>query len=131
MKTLKKIGVWMDHSVAHLIEFSSEIKATKTIQCDFSNMDKVETLQRSEKEMHHKEQQKQASFYKDIAAEIKNYNEVLLFGPTDAKAELFNSLKKNHLFESIKIECKTADKMTDKEQHLFVKEYFKRHEFTM
>ena len=131
MKTLKKIGIWMDHSVAHLIEFSSEIKATKTIQCDFTNMDKVETLQRGEKEMHHKEQQKQASFYKDIAAEIKNYNEVLLFGPTDAKMELFNSLKKNHLFESIKIDCKTADKMTDKEQHLFVKEYFKRHEFTM
>lgn len=131
MKTLKKIGIWMDHSIAHLIEFSSEIKPTISIQCDFTKIDKEETLQRGEKEMHHKEQQKHASFYKDIAAEIINYNEVLLFGPTDAKMELFNSLKKNHLFETIKIVCKTTDKMTDKEAHLFVKEYFKRHEFTM
>ncbi|MEN9928343.1 MAG: hypothetical protein RLZZ231_264 [Bacteroidota bacterium] len=131
MKTLKKLGIWMDHSVAHLIEFSAEVKATKTIKCDFSYTDKEQTLQRSESEMHNKEQHKQASFYKDIAAEIKKYNEVLLFGPTDAKVELFNSLRKNHLFEAIKIECKTADKMTDKEQHQFVKEYFKRHEFTM
>lgn len=131
MKTIKKLGIWMDHSVAHLIEFSSEVKATHSIKCDFSHTDKEHTLQRSESEMHNKEQQKQATFYKEIAAEIIKYNEVLLFGPTDAKIELYNSLKKNHLFETIKMECKTADKMTDKEQHLFVKEYFKRHEFTM
>ena len=30
MKTLKKLGIWLDHSNAYLIEFSSEVKETKT-----------------------------------------------------------------------------------------------------
>jgi len=52
-----------------------------------------------------------------------NYDEVLLFGPTDAKSELVNTIKDNHLFEKIKIEVKPADKMTEIEQHEFLKEF--------
>ena len=131
MKALKKLGIWMDHSNAYLIEFSSEVKETKTITSDFTFQDKVETLQRSESEMHNKEQHKQTTFYKNLAAVIKDYNEVLLFGPTDAKVELFNFLKENHKYDNIKIEVKNADKMSDVEQHHFVRDYFKRFEFKM
>ncbi|TRX43142.1 hypothetical protein [Flavobacterium restrictum] len=129
MKTLKKLGIWMDHSNAHLIEFSSEVKETKTITSDFTFQDKVETLQRSESEMHNKEQHKHATFYKNLAAVIQNFDEVLLFGPTDAKVELFHFLKKDHKYDTIIIEVKNADKMTDTEQHHFVRDYFKRLEF--
>lgn len=131
MENNKKLGIWMDHSIAHLIEFSSQISKTKTLKCDFSFHDKEKTLQKSENEMHNKEQQKQLSFYKTIETEIKKFHEVLLFGPTDAKTELFNHIRKNHAFDSIKIECKNTDKMTDDEQHKFVSIYFKRHEFRM
>ena len=75
MKTLKKIGIWMDHSMAHITEFDSEIQETKIITSDFTFQDKVETLQRSESEMHNKEQQKQASYYKSLAQIIKNFDE--------------------------------------------------------
>jgi hypothetical protein len=131
MKTLKKIGIWMDHSNAYIIEFSSEVKETKTISSDFTFQDKEETLQRSESEMHNKEQQKHTTYYKKLAAIIKNFDEVLLFGPTDAKVELFNSLKENHSFDKIKIEVKNTDKMSDNELHSFVRDYFKRLQFTM
>ena len=131
MKTIKKIGIWMDHSNAHLIEFSSEIKETKTITSDFTFQDREETLQRSESEMHNKEQHKQTTFYKNLAAVIENFDEVLLFGPTDAKVELYNFIKEHHKYDKIKIEVKNADKMTDTEQHHFVKDYFKRFEFKM
>ena len=56
--------------------------------------------------MHNKEQQKQSTYFNRIADVIKNYNEVLLFGPTDAKSELLNLLKTDHLFENIKMEVK-------------------------
>ena len=125
----KKLGIWMDHSNAHLIEFSSEAVDTKTITSDFSNEDKVETLKRSESEMHHKEQQKQTTYYKNLAEVIGNFDEVLLFGPTDAKVELFNFLKENHKYDTINIEVKNSDKMSDVEQHHFVRDYFKRFEF--
>lgn len=131
MKSSKKLGIWMDHHNAHLIEFSTEVKETKIMTSDFTFQDKEETLQRSESEMHNKEQHKQTTFYKNLAAVIKDYNEVLLFGPTDAKVELFNFLKENHKYDNIKIEVKNTDKMSDVDQHHFVREYFKRFEFKM
>ena len=75
--------------------------------------------------MHIKEQHLQSSFYKKLSDIIKNYQEIVLFGPTDAKNELLNLLKADHLFENIKIEVKHADKMTKNNMHTFVKEYFK------
>ncbi len=116
----------MDHAHAHLIEFSDEIKITETISLDFDYQDKNETLQRSESDMHNKQQQKQNAYYKKLAAIIKDFTEVVLLGPTNAKTELFNFLRQNHLFDSIKIEVLNADKMSDKKQHEFVTEYFKK-----
>jgi hypothetical protein len=131
MKALKKLGIWMDHSNAHLIKFSSEVKETKTITSDFTYQDREETLRRSESEMHNKEQHKHATFYKNIAAEIEKYDEVLLFGPTDAKVELFNFLKDDFKYSKIKIEVRNTDKMTDVEQHHFVRDFFKQYEIKM
>ena len=129
MKTVKKLGIWMDHSNAHLIEFSDQSKETTTITSDFTYEDKVETLKRSESEMHHKENQKLTTYYKNLAGVIENFDQVLLFGPTDAKVELFNFLKENHKYDSVNIEVKNSGKMSDVEQHHFVKDYFKRFEF--
>lgn len=131
MKTLKKLGIWMDHSNAHIIEFASEAKETQTITSNFTFQDKEETLQRSESGMHNKEQHKHATFYKNLAVVIKNFDEVILFGPTDAKVELFNFLKSEHQYDKIKIEVKNADKMSNTELHSFVSDYFKRFEFRM
>lgn len=131
MKIVKKIGIWMDHTTARLIEFSSDVKETKTIISDFTSQDKEETLRRSESEMHNKEQHKHATFYKNIASEIKKFDEVLLFGPTDAKVELFNRIRENHSYDTIKIEIKNTDKMSYEEQHKFVRDYFKKLEFNM
>jgi stalled ribosome rescue protein Dom34 len=124
MKTLKKIGIWMDHTMAHITEFDSEIHETKIITSDFSFQDKVDTLQRSESGMHNKEQQKLSTYYNELAQIIKNFDEVILFGPTDAKVELYNELKNNHQFDAIKIEVSNTDKMSEKEQRNFIDDYF-------
>ena len=55
---------------------------------------------------------------------ILSYTNVILFGPTDAKTELYNLIKNNRQFENIKIATLPADKMTENQQHAFVKEYF-------
>ncbi|MDI1255463.1 MAG: hypothetical protein PSV16_05130 [Flavobacterium sp.] len=126
MKAIKKIGICMDHANANLIEFSDEVKPTKTISADFDNQDKEETLQRSESEMHNKQQHKQIAYYKTLAHIIRDFDEVVLFGPTSAKSELLNFLRKDHLFDTIKIEVLNTDKITDNQQHAFVREYFKK-----
>ena len=114
----------MDHSSAHLMEFTIDPIETKTIESKFTHQVKELSLEKGENRMHNKEQHQQAEYYKKLGGVIRNYKEVLLFGPTDAKTELHNTLLADHLFENIKIEVKQSDKMTDNQQHAFVKEYF-------
>ncbi len=122
--TSKQLGIWMDHANAHLIEFTKEPSGTQTIASKFTHEVKEDTLSKSESLMHNKEQHEQSDYYKHLGETIKKYDEVLLFGPTDAKVELFNLLKADHHFANTKIEVKPADKMTENEQHAFVREYF-------
>jgi len=124
MTATKKLGIWMDHSNAHLMEFENAASGSKTIASPFTHEVKQDTLEKGEKAMHHKEQHEQGAYYKQLGEVIKNYEEVLLFGPTDAKTELLNVLKTDHHFDKIKIEVKQADKMSENQQHAFVREYF-------
>lgn len=120
----KKLGIWMDHSSAHLIEFSAEPTDTKVIQSSFTHEAKEDSMNRSENVMHNKEQHQQSEFYKKLGDAIRAYDEVLLFGPTEAKTELLNALRKDHLFEKIKITVRPAEKMTENQQNAFVRDYF-------
>jgi hypothetical protein len=124
MKTEKKLGIWMDHSIAHIITFTNNWKELKTIESNFSHQDKLDSLVKSESLMHNKEQQLETEFYKKLETIILDYNTVLLFGATNAKKELFNKIQKDHRFANIKIEVKEADKMNEMEQINFVSDYF-------
>ncbi len=120
----KRLGIWMDHSNAHIIEFSTEKMETQILDAKFTNEEKGESLGKSEQLMHNKEQHLQAEFYKELSEVIKNYDEVFLFGPTSAKNELHNILKENHHFDKIKIETATSDKMTENQKYALLKEHF-------
>lgn len=126
MKTEKKLGIWMDHASAHIMEFTSNHIESKTIESKFTHQAKEFSLSKSENLMHNKEQHEQADYYKKVGDIIKNYKDVILFGPTDAKIELFNLLKSDSLFGKIKIEVQQADKLTENQQHAFVRDYFSK-----
>ncbi|MBB2148216.1 hypothetical protein [Pedobacter gandavensis] len=119
-----KIAIWMDHSVAHLMDYPADPILTRTIECNFNQEARKETLQHGESTMHNLEQGDQAAYYKELAEIIREYDEVLLFGPTEAKTELYNTFKDNHLYSAIKVEIRTADKMTESQMHAHVKAYF-------
>ena len=127
MRIEKKLGIWMDHSIAHVMEFSTDTIETENIESTFTHQEKEQSLTKSENLMHNKEQQKQGEFYKQLADIIKNHDDVILFGPTNAKVELLNILNADHHFEHIKIKVEQADKMTENQEHAFVKEYFAKH----
>jgi Lhr-like helicase len=125
MKTAPYLGIWMDHSAAHLIEFTNPMRTT-IIRSAFTHREKTKSIERSESLMHHKEQHEQAAYYKKLGEVMRKYSEVLLFGPTDAKTELYNALKEDHLFEGIKMTLKPTDKMTEQQEHAFVQDYFSK-----
>lgn len=129
MTRAKDLGIWMDHLTAHLMEFTTDPIETKTITSKFTHEAKQNSMGKNENLMHNKEQHQQSEFYKRLGEVIKNYEWVVLFGPTGAKAELLNILKNDHHFDKIKIEMKTTDKMTENQQHAFVREYFSKVKF--
>jgi hypothetical protein len=124
MKKAISLGIWMDHSNAFLMELKNDTIVTNTIVSEFTHQDRVDGLHKSENLMHNKEQHQQLSYYKKIADVIRDYQNVVLFGPTDAKNQLINLLKDDHLFENIHIEVKDTDKMTETQMHDFVRRYF-------
>ena len=126
MTTAKKIGIWMDHASAHLTEIKTKPFETKIILSKFTHQEKEVSLVKGEKMMHKKEQHQQSEYYKELGEVIRNYNDVILFGPTDAKGELLNVLRADHRFGKIKIKTEQTDKMTENQQHIFVKKYFSK-----
>lgn len=126
MKTTKKLGVWMDHNMAHLMEFTSKHFEIETIESKLNDQEKIESLVKSDNLNFIKEKKQLFDYYKRIGEAIKNYKRVILFGPTDAKIELFYLLSEDIRFLKIKFEIKETDKMDENQQHNFVKEYFSR-----
>jgi hypothetical protein len=126
MSNTNKLGIWMDHANAHLMEYTSGPIQTDILTSKFTHEEKEQSLHKGEFLMHNKEQHEQSAYYKMLGQKIKGYSEVVLFGPTSAKTELFNVLRADHQFEKIKIDLQQTDKMTEKQQHAFVRNHFSK-----
>ena len=125
MKTPKKLGIWMDHSTAHIIEFKNIAIASNTIE-SLSVQGEKQNFGKDESLKHNTEQDQLSEFFKRLSAIIKDYSEVILFGPTNAKTELYNLLKEERHFNNIKIDIETTDNLTENQMHAFVKEHFEK-----
>jgi len=125
MRTKKILGIWMDHSIAHLTELSDGAFVTKAIGSKPGLQTDAADLQyKDDSHLLSKEQGQLAAYYRKLSDASLGFEEVILFGPTEAKNELANIMKENHLFEKINIVIKPADKMTESEQHDFLKAFF-------
>jgi len=130
MKTKKILGIWMDHSVAHLTELHGGAFATRVIESK-PGIQLEAADYKDDSHLLNKEQGQLSAYYRKLNDASLGYEEVILFGPTEAKNELANILKENHLFEKINIVVKPAEKMTENEQHEFLKEFFNPSEYLL
>jgi hypothetical protein len=126
MKDIKQAGIWMDHSNAFIVEPAIDTIVTNRVVSELSDPEAEFNFYKGEKLIHKKEQHLQLSYYRKLGEIIKKYQEVVLFGPTDAKSELLNLIKTDHLFEDIKIEVINSGKMTEIQMQTFVRDYFKK-----
>lgn len=126
MEATKQLGIWMDHATAHLMELSNGTIVSNTVGSEPELEEGQEIVNKDESHTLNKEQGQLSAFYKKLSNVILDYDEVILFGPTDAKNELLNLVKDNHLYEKIKIETKSADNMTENERITFVEDYFQK-----
>lgn len=128
MKSKRYLGIWMDHSVAHLMELTTTGTDSKIIEAT-SNLQGVDgNFNKDESRIHNKEQNHLAEYFKKLSDAIRDFDDVILFGPTDARVELMNILKQDHRFDSIKIATKATDKMTENQMLAYTRVYFREEE---
>lgn len=119
IKNSKKLAINLDHSQATLFDFGISAIEFKTFESEIDHQ-----ISKGENNMHNKEQQLQHKYYHNIADAMLDFQIVLLFGPTDAKTELFNYLSEINKFSKIDIKVKTSDKLTENQQVAFINNFF-------
>ena len=124
MAAKKKLGIWMNHSIAYLMEFTSSAFEIITIESQISKQIKLQPLRTSDSLIFNTEQRKLLKYYQKISEVIKDYKKVILFGPTNAKVELFDMMSEDEQFIKIKFEIKNTEKMTKKQKNSFVMDVF-------
>ena len=63
-------------------------------------------------------------YYQVLSDRIKNYDDILFFGPPNAKDELCNKLAAGKNFANKNIRVKTANKLAETQMVAQAKQYF-------
>tara|TARA_R110002126_G_scaffold29853_1_gene98174 strand:+ start:1240 stop:1623 length:384 start_codon:yes stop_codon:yes gene_type:complete len=124
MKRVNKLGIWMDHSIAYLMEFTNNPFEIKTIVSQFSIEEKEFQISKKATVLINKEKHLLYDYYNKIGDAIRNYYQIILFGPSCAKIEFFDVLSEDERFLKMKIEIKETDKMSLNQLHDFILKYF-------
>ena len=114
----------MDHAEAHIIPYSAQKKDWPTIRREQPN-NVGRSANKGEKRISNKKNNCQQEFYDRILNAIAEYPQILLFGPTNAKQELYNLIRKSPQYDKLKITVENSGQMTGNEMFAYVKEHFK------
>jgi stalled ribosome rescue protein Dom34 len=122
MENTNQIGIWMDHSIAYLMEFNTMPFEIQIIECDLTVDEKKSNPYR--KKTKNRDIKRKYKYYNQIGNAIINYDKIILFGPSEAKIDFFDTLSEDERFYKLKIEIKETDKMNVNQQHAFITQYF-------
>jgi recombinational DNA repair ATPase RecF len=70
-------------------------------------------------------QQHQLAYYKEISNIIRNYQQVLIFGPVNVENEFYKLLEADHHFKKIKLEIVNTKVLNEVQIHEFVLNHYK------
>jgi hypothetical protein len=134
----KYLGIWLDHSKARLIEVNENGTQVETLLSGYSKQmrEKGEGATgtrlgnyrsgNDEYSTHHRKMEMLSHYYKILRDRIKRYDETILFGPTTAKVELFDTLLKEKNSINVHVHKGDGARMTEKQMSDFVKDFYKK-----
>lgn len=132
----RKTGVWLDHSKAYFIDLSNGTAAIETLYSDKESQQRLSgesgkdtklgnnRTTNSEHHQHNRQKQVMNEYYRNLASRLSNYDDILLFGSTTAKDELYNQLKADKSFDNKTISVRNADHLTENQMVAEVKKFF-------
>lgn len=124
MDAIKRAGIWMDYSVAHIMEYTGEGVERQRIESRLVPKSKTADKPAIPSVAHFREKRKLIGFYKKISNAVARFDMVVLFGPTKAKNQLLHLLNNDKQFDEIRIDIRQAGKMTDYQLKDYVNTYF-------
>ncbi|MFM8179617.1 MAG: hypothetical protein ACKOAG_10615 [Candidatus Kapaibacterium sp.] len=117
----RKCGVWMDHAEAHVRDVRGEAVRIATIENDHESRERfagegsdgsvlgrhrsmtTESVKNARKAEHLHE------YYERLAEQLREYDDIYVFGPTTAPQEFTNNLRERKAFETKHITTESAD----------------------
>lgn len=127
----KRFGIWIDHNTAYI--FSANEAAVTGMEMLTSeveghhhggiNSNEHETLSSQTKhdERRNNEIQK---FMKDVLKKIHDGDEILIFGPGNAKNSLKNTIEDTKSMSKAQVTMNVADSMTENQMRQSVQDFF-------
>lgn len=124
-KHSKRVGVWMDHATAKVIDVENVNGEIQTIKSKHRSRIRIPgegndgsvlgafRSTNSESNKNDRKMQATNAFYQQLAVELTPYDQILIMGPTSAPREFENFVKAKREFAKKKISHDTVDYITD------------------
>ncbi|MCF8247015.1 MAG: hypothetical protein K9J37_18930 [Saprospiraceae bacterium] len=133
----KQTGIWLDYKEANFIELlDGELKQFRKIDSDVDTSKARGGMQNrgkaggimagvSEKTFENRRRNEEKSYFSKIIENVRDADEVVIFGPGEAKDLLVSAIKTdpNHFNSDLKAVL-TADSMTENQKVAYVKSFF-------
>jgi hypothetical protein len=141
MENYKQVGVWIDHSKAHLIGFKSgQAKLLETLDSPYESIKRIdgegkdmtrfspnpEHASNNEHKKHNTTQNEINEYLRMMEHRLQPFEDILLFGPGTMKEKLKNRLKENKSFDGKWLSVESSDKLTDNQLLAFVRDFYKK-----
>ena len=136
-KSIKKIGLWLDHIDAHFIEMQDEHELFETLHSGKESILRIKgesgngikmgnyRSTNNEHQVQMRDKEILSDYYKNIAKRLENFEEIFIFGASTAKDELYNLLRTNKHFDGKLIQIESSDQITKKQMIARVRAFFK------
>ena len=139
MEHYKQVGVWIDHSKAHLIGFKSgQARLLETVDSPFESVKRIEGEGRdmarfspnpehysnNEYKKHHIAQHEINEYLRMMEEKLVNFEDILLFGPGTMKERMKNRLREKKAFDGKWLSVEPSDKLTENQLLAYVRNFY-------
>ena len=136
---LKRIGVWLDLSKAHFIQYNkSKAKLIETLDSPIQSLNRIPgegndhtrfgpSIPYTSSNEHRKQnthREKLNQYLSTLEERLVHFDHILLFGPGMAKKHLRRRLFGNKAFSASKLHLNTCDQLTENQLLEYVREFF-------
>jgi predicted RNA-binding protein Jag len=127
METIKQLGIYIDYTNAFLMELIKKMIVSRNIEFENNERNEEINFDNQNNPLHiNNKGHLQSAYFIELSDIIRNYDQVVLFGPNEAKNELFKLLEFDHNFDNVKVQNINTDKMSEKQMHNFLKEFYSK-----